>query len=281
MLTSIPTDKGAHLWISRDFNLPDIKWEEETVLPHAISGSASNQLLALAKDLYIHVLGPDDSTIWNKMIVQSTRNSETTANSLELFFTSNPKLINKVGAISGISDHEPVFLKSRLCPMKVKIQRRKVFQRKKADYKGMKKEPRTSLQEFQHELESGDTVEPPSRKKEKHSLITDGKVYSFQNASKKQITEIMGNQGGHISQEKTEDTYKRQHKTAQIKTYDTIKKQRPYSKRQRDNPTGGISRYYRIVSEYDQEIPQSQTADNPMAPRGRAAQPSRDTRKTN
>ena len=35
----------------------------------------------------------------------------------------------------------------------------------------------------------------------------------------------------------------------------------------------------KIVSEYDQEIPQSQTADNPVAPRGRAAQP--DTRKTN
>ena len=34
-------------------------------------------------------------------------------------------------------------------------------------------------------------------------------------------------------------------------------------------------------SEYDQEIPQSQTTDNPVAPRGRAAQPSRDTRKTN
>ena len=30
----------------------------------------------------------------------------------------------------------------------------------------------------------------------------------------------------------------------------------------------------KIVSEYDQEIPQSHTADNPMAPRGRAAQPS-------
>ena len=37
----------------------------------------------------------------------------------------------------------------------------------------------------------------------------------------------------------------------------------------------------KIVSEYDQEIPQSQTADNPVAPRGRAAQPPRDTRKTN
>ena len=44
--------------------------------------------------------------------------------------------------------------------------------------------------------------------------------------------------------------------------------------------------YYRrlpkVVSEYDQEIPHTQqTADNPMAPRGRAAQPSRDTRWTN
>ena len=37
----------------------------------------------------------------------------------------------------------------------------------------------------------------------------------------------------------------------------------------------------KIVNEYDQEITQSQTADNPVAPRGRAAQPSRDTRKTN
>ena len=30
----------------------------------------------------------------------------------------------------------------------------------------------------------------------------------------------------------------------------------------------------KIVSEYDQEIPQSQTADNPVATRARAAQPS-------
>ena len=36
-----------------------------------------------------------------------------------------------------------------------------------------------------------------------------------------------------------------------------------------------------IVSEYDQEIPQSQTADSHVAPPGRATQPPRDTRKTN
>ena len=36
-----------------------------------------------------------------------------------------------------------------------------------------------------------------------------------------------------------------------------------------------------IVNEYDQEVPQSQTADKPMAPGGRATQQSRDTRETN
>ena len=34
-------------------------------------------------------------------------------------------------------------------------------------------------------------------------------------------------------------------------------------------------------SDYGQEIPQSQTADNPMTPQGKATQQSQDTRKTN
>ena len=33
-----------------------------------------------------------------------------------------------------------------------------------------------------------------------------------------------------------------------------------------------LEMHAKIVSEYNQEIPQSQTADNPVAPRGRAAQ---------
>ena len=36
-----------------------------------------------------------------------------------------------------------------------------------------------------------------------------------------------------------------------------------------------------MVSEDDQEIPQSRTADKPMASRGRASQQSRDAKKTN
>ena len=61
----------------------------------------------------------------------------------------------------------------------------------------------------------------------------------------------------------------------------------PFSLSSRIIVSGAYLLYYfeveipKIVNEYDQEIPQSQTADNPVAPRGRAAQPSQDTRKTN
>ena len=40
-LTHIPRGKGAHLWIDVDFNLPDINWDQETVLAYANSASVS------------------------------------------------------------------------------------------------------------------------------------------------------------------------------------------------------------------------------------------------
>ena len=43
----------------------------------------------------------------------------------------------------------------------------------------------------------------------------------------------------------------------------------------------GIVFLCKIVREYDQEIPRSQTADKPIAQQGKATQPSQDTRRTN
>ena len=74
-LARIPTYKGAHLWIGGDFNLPDINWDDESVLPYATCSSVSKQLLNLAKDAYL-----------DQMVTQPTRITETTANTLDLFF---------------------------------------------------------------------------------------------------------------------------------------------------------------------------------------------------
>ena len=116
-------------------------------------------MLTLAKDFYL-----------DQMITEPTSITETTANTLELFFTSDPTLINKVETIPGISDQEAVFIKSSLRPMKVKIPPRKVFQYKKADYEGMKKELRASHRNSnkRQNQKTQNIFGPPSRKQQSH-----------------------------------------------------------------------------------------------------------------
>ena len=104
-----------------------------------------NQLLTTMKDSFL-----------DQVVMDPTRITETTCNILELFFTSNLTLINKVEIIPGISDHEAVFILSSLKPMKVKNPGRKVYQYKKADYESMKKELKALKTEFDRESEIKD-----------------------------------------------------------------------------------------------------------------------------
>ena len=92
----------------------DIIWEEES--------SISNQLLSIAKDSFLE-----------QVVTEPTRITETTSNILDLFFTSNPALINKVEVIPGIRDHEAVFIELSLRPMRVVTPPRKINKYKNAD----------------------------------------------------------------------------------------------------------------------------------------------------
>ena len=106
------------------------------------------------------------------MVTEPTRVTETTASILDLFFTSNQTLINKVEVIAGISDHEAVFIESSLRPMRVKTPPRKVFQYKKADYEGMKQELKAFQIEFEELAETEDVEQLWTRfKKKMHSLM--------------------------------------------------------------------------------------------------------------
>ena len=42
IMSRIPTDKEAHLWLGSDFKIPDITWEEERVVPYATNSADSN-----------------------------------------------------------------------------------------------------------------------------------------------------------------------------------------------------------------------------------------------
>ena len=62
-----------------------------------------------------------------------------TANTLDLVFTNNKTLINRVEVLPGISDHE-VYAESSLRPAKVTTPPRQVFCYGKADYDSIKQE---------------------------------------------------------------------------------------------------------------------------------------------
>ena len=137
-ITRMPTANGAHLWIGGDFNLGDINWEKETVNEYATNGTQCNQLLTITKDTFL-----------DQVVQEPTRVTETTANVLDLFFTNNSTLTNKVEVIPGISDHEAVFIESSLRPLKVKVPPRKVFMYKDIDYNPMKDELRKFYGQYQ------------------------------------------------------------------------------------------------------------------------------------
>ena len=128
-----------------DFNLPDITWEEESVIPYETNSAVSNQLLTIVKDMYL-----------DQVVTEPTRIIETSSNTLDLFFTSYQTLVNKLEVIPEVSDHDAVFIESSLRPMRVKTPPRKVFQYRKANHDAMKQELRFSQTEFQESAKTKD-----------------------------------------------------------------------------------------------------------------------------
>ena len=82
------------------------------------------------------------------MVLEPTRITEDTANILDLFFSNNQSLVNRVDIIPGISDHEVVYVESNLRPSRAITPPRKVFCYNKADFDSLKTELRRVKEEF-------------------------------------------------------------------------------------------------------------------------------------
>ena len=74
-------EKGkGNVWLGGDFNLPHINWKDNDILPGNVNSTQSRMLIDLADDLQL-----------TQAVHIPTREN----NILDLFFTSNPSLINK------------------------------------------------------------------------------------------------------------------------------------------------------------------------------------------
>ena len=94
-------------------------------------------LLNISKDYFL-----------DQMVSEPTRITEDTANVLDLFFSNNESLVNRVEVIPGISDHEAVYVESSLRPAKAVTLPRKVLCYNKADFDSLKAEHRHVKEDF-------------------------------------------------------------------------------------------------------------------------------------
>ena len=90
--------RNGNLWIGGDFNLPKIDWTHQKILPQNPSGKISTALLNLTNDFSL-----------TQIVDHPTRKE----NILDLFFTTNPILVNQVMTVPPLSneaDHDIVFI---------------------------------------------------------------------------------------------------------------------------------------------------------------------------
>ncbi|KAL3842089.1 hypothetical protein ACJMK2_020153 [Sinanodonta woodiana] len=80
-LAKIPTNKGAHLWLGGDFNLPGIDWIDESIKPDATHKTTCGQLLEISKNASL-----------DQLVTEPTRITETHSSILDLFFLPTMKL---------------------------------------------------------------------------------------------------------------------------------------------------------------------------------------------
>ena len=107
------------IWLVGDFNLPKVDWQTRTPMPDC-----------KCPTFYRECLEVFDDCLLEQVVAQPTRGNH----SLDLFFTSNPTLVDEVFILPGLSDHDIVQVNVNVRPSQNKQVPRNIPLYKKADY---------------------------------------------------------------------------------------------------------------------------------------------------
>ncbi len=113
------TSNNQQIWLAGDFNMPDIDWETMSLKPGGVYANVSRHMIEIANDYGL------------EQIVRKPTRGE---NILDLFFTSNPTLVERSTTCPGLSDHDGVpLIIIGTKPKTTKQKPRNVFLYHKAD----------------------------------------------------------------------------------------------------------------------------------------------------
>ena len=125
---------NSQIWLLGDFNLPKMDWKSQTPKPDCNHLSFYSDCLEAFSDCLLEL-----------MVTSPTRGQ----NILDLFFTSNPTLVNKVTIMPGLSDHDIILAEVNSRPEVIKQVPCDIPLYKKADWDQLKKSMRQLLTELQ------------------------------------------------------------------------------------------------------------------------------------
>ena len=126
-------NRNAVLWIGGDLNLPDINWQQQTQEGNQVHTAINSRFLDMVQNCCL-----------TQMVDFPTRGD----NTLDLFLTNRPGLIQRCTPIPGISDHDAVFIESRAIAVKNRPVKRKIQLWKRANLTKLKEDCRTFQQHF-------------------------------------------------------------------------------------------------------------------------------------
>jgi hypothetical protein len=126
-------NSNANIWLCGDFNLSDIDWNENKVKENAKFGKMCANLIETTQEAGLE---------------QVNHHPTRGQNILDLFFTNNTTLIQRVKVIPGICDHDIVLVDSLIKPMEIPKKTRKAYLYSKANFESL----RNDLENFQKEF---------------------------------------------------------------------------------------------------------------------------------
>ncbi|CAG2207668.1 unnamed protein product [Mytilus edulis] len=105
------SNKNSVLWIGGDLNLPDINWNSTSIQGNKVNSGINKRLLDMIHNCHME-----------QTVTFPTRLD----NTLDLFLTNRPSLINRCSPLPGISDHDAVFIETSAAAKRGKPVKRKI-----------------------------------------------------------------------------------------------------------------------------------------------------------
>ncbi|KAI8486093.1 hypothetical protein Bbelb_361930 [Branchiostoma belcheri] len=141
-------NNNAHIWLAGDFNLPDATWNPEVDSITSKPSSLTGNYISLANDCGLE-----------QMVCEPTYTRGQASNTLDLFLTTNPTLVERVKIVPGLSDHDIPLIDVHAKPQTSNSSGRLIYLWRKADTAALQQDMSSFSRDFTDQAQNNTASE--------------------------------------------------------------------------------------------------------------------------